>query len=162
MRGCDKFCTFCVVPFTRGRERSRSLDSIVEEVRTLAGQGFREVTLLGQNVNSYRDGAHDFAALMKAVAAVDRSMRVRFTTSHPQDMSEALIDAIASTDNICKYIHLPVQSGSDRILGADEPHLHRRAVPAAGREDPEHDPRRESFHGYHLRISRPRPKKSTG
>jgi tRNA-2-methylthio-N6-dimethylallyladenosine synthase len=117
MRGCDKFCTFCVVPFTRGRERSRSLDSIVEEVHTLAGQGFREVTLLGQNVNSYRDGTHDFAALMKAVAAVDRCMRVRFTTSHPQDMSEALIEAIASTDNICKYIHLPVQSGSDRILG---------------------------------------------
>jgi tRNA-2-methylthio-N6-dimethylallyladenosine synthase len=117
MRGCDKFCTFCVVPFTRGRERSRALDSIVEEVRTLAGQGFREVTLLGQNVNSYRDGDNDFAALMKAVAAVDRTMRVRFTTSHPQDMSDALIDAIASTENICKYIHLPVQSGSDRILG---------------------------------------------
>jgi tRNA-2-methylthio-N6-dimethylallyladenosine synthase len=117
MRGCDKFCTFCVVPFTRGRERSRSLDSIVEEVRTLAGQGFREVTLLGQNVNSYRDGNHDFAALMKAVAGVDRTMRVRFTTSHPQDMSDTLIDAIGSTGNICKYIHLPVQSGSDRILG---------------------------------------------
>ena len=116
MRGCDKFCTFCVVPFTRGRERSRSFGNIVEEVRTLAGKGFREVTLLGQNVNSYQDGAHDFAALMKAVAAVDRTMRVRFTTSHPQDMSDALIDAIASTDNICKYIHLPVQSGSDRVL----------------------------------------------
>jgi tRNA-2-methylthio-N6-dimethylallyladenosine synthase len=116
MRGCDKFCTFCVVPFTRGRERSRSFGSIVEEVRTLAGKGFREVTLLGQNVNSYRDGAHDFASLMKAVAAVDRTMRIRFTTSHPQDMSDALIDAIASTDNICKYIHLPVQSGSDRVL----------------------------------------------
>ena len=116
MRGCDKFCTFCVVPFTRGRERSRSFTSIVDEVRALAEKGFREVTLLGQNVNSYRDGAHDFAALMKAVAAVDRTMRVRFTTSHPQDMSDALIDAIASTDNICKYIHLPVQSGSDRVL----------------------------------------------
>ncbi|CAG1769950.1 partial tRNA-2-methylthio-N(6)-dimethylallyladenosine synthase, partial [uncultured bacterium] len=116
MRGCDKFCTFCVVPFTRGRERSRSFDSIVDEVRMLADKGFREVTLLGQNVNSYRDGGHDFAALMKAVAAVDRTMRIRFTTSHPQDMSDALIDAIASTDNICKYIHLPVQSGSDRIL----------------------------------------------
>ena len=117
MRGCDKFCTFCVVPFTRGRERSRSYDSILEEVRKLTEQGFREVTLLGQNVNSYRDGAHDFAALMKGVAAVDRTMRVRFTTSHPQDMSDALIEAIAATDNICKYIHLPVQSGSDRILG---------------------------------------------
>jgi tRNA-2-methylthio-N6-dimethylallyladenosine synthase len=116
MRGCDKFCTFCVVPFTRGRERSRPFDSIVEEVHALAGKGFREVTLLGQNVNSYQDGAHDFASLMKAVAAVDRTMRIRFTTSHPQDMSDALIEAIASTDNICKYIHLPVQSGSDRVL----------------------------------------------
>ena len=116
MRGCDKFCTFCVVPFTRGRERSRPQESIVQEVRTLAGRGFREVTLLGQNVNSYRDGDRGFASLMKAVAAVDRSVRVRFTTSHPQDMSDELIEAIAATENICKYIHLPVQSGSDRIL----------------------------------------------
>ena len=116
MRGCDKFCTFCVVPFTRGRERSRSLRSIVDEVRSLADQGFKEVTLLGQNVNSYRDGNLDFADLMRSVAAVDRDIRVRFTTSHPQDMSERLIDTIASNGNICKYIHLPVQSGSDRIL----------------------------------------------
>lgn len=116
MRGCDKFCTFCVVPFTRGRERSRSLQSVVDEVHMLAGQGFREVTLLGQNVNSYHDGRYDFADLMQAVAAVDRTIRVRFTTSHPQDMSDKLIDVIASGDNICKYIHLPVQSGSDRIL----------------------------------------------
>jgi len=116
MRGCDKFCTFCVVPFTRGRERSRSLESIVREVGALAAAGYREVTLLGQNVNSFRDGGNDFADLMRAVAAVDRSMRVRFTTSHPQDMSDRLIDAVASEGNICKYIHLPVQSGSDRIL----------------------------------------------
>ncbi|HEX9007098.1 MAG TPA: tRNA (N6-isopentenyl adenosine(37)-C2)-methylthiotransferase MiaB [Bacteroidota bacterium] len=116
MRGCDKFCTFCVVPFTRGRERSRSLESLVREVRALAGRGFREVTLLGQNVNSYRDGTHDFADLITAVAAVDPAIRVRFTTSHPQDMSDRLIDAIASHGNICNYIHLPVQSGSDRIL----------------------------------------------
>lgn len=116
MRGCDKFCTFCVVPFTRGRERSRSLESVVNEVRDLAARGFKEVTLLGQNVNSYRDGEYDFADLMRHVAAVDRSMRVRFTTSHPQDMSDRLIETIASNENICKYIHLPVQSGSDRIL----------------------------------------------
>ena len=116
MRGCDKFCTFCVVPFTRGRERSRSLVTIVEEVETLSKRGFREVTLLGQNVNSYRDGSSDFSDLMRAVAGVDRMMRVRFTTSHPQDMSEKLIATIAETPNICKYIHLPVQSGSDRIL----------------------------------------------
>lgn len=117
MRGCDKFCTFCVVPFTRGRERSRSYAGILDEVRKLSERGFREVTLLGQNVNSYSDGDHDFASLIRGVAAVDPRMRVRFTTSHPRDMSDALIDAIASTDNICKYIHLPVQSGSDRILG---------------------------------------------
>lgn len=116
MRGCDKFCSFCVVPFTRGRERSRSLTGIVDEVRLLADRGFREVTLLGQNVNSYRDGDSDFADLMRSVAVVDPAVRVRFTTSHPQDMSEKLIGTIASHDNLCKYIHLPVQSGSDRIL----------------------------------------------
>jgi tRNA-2-methylthio-N6-dimethylallyladenosine synthase len=116
MRGCDKFCTYCVVPFTRGRERSRTLHNIVKEVEALATRGFKEVTLLGQNVNSYRDEAFDFADLLVRVAQVDRTMRVRFTTSHPQDMSVKLIDAIASHENICKYIHLPVQSGSDRIL----------------------------------------------
>ena len=116
MRGCDKFCTFCVVPFTRGRERSRTLDGVVREVRELAERGFREVTLLGQNVNSYRDGDHDFAALLTAVAAIDPQLRVRFTTSHPQDMSDRLIEAIAGSENICSYIHLPFQSGSDRVL----------------------------------------------
>ena len=116
MRGCDKFCTFCVVPFTRGRERSRSLQSVVDEVRDLVGRGFKEVTLLGQNVNSYGDGTYDFADLMRNVAAVDRTLRVRFTTSHPQDMSDKLIETIATNDNVCKYIHLPVQSGSNRIL----------------------------------------------
>jgi tRNA-2-methylthio-N6-dimethylallyladenosine synthase len=117
MRGCDKFCSFCVVPFTRGRERSRSLAGIVAEVEALAGRGFREVTLLGQNVNSWSDGGADFAGLLDAVASVDDTMRVRFTTSHPQDMSDRLIAAIARRDNVCSYVHLPVQSGSDRILG---------------------------------------------
>ncbi len=116
MRGCDKFCSFCVVPFTRGRERSRSLAGIVAEVEALAARGFREVTLLGQNVNSWSDGGSDFADLLDAVASVDPGMRVRFTTSHPRDMSDKLIAAIARRDNICKYVHLPVQSGSDRIL----------------------------------------------
>lgn len=116
MRGCDKFCSFCVVPFTRGRERSRSLKSIVTEVSQLSGRGFREVTLLGQNVNSYRDGEFDFADLLEVVANVDSRMRVRFTTSHPQDMSGKLVETIANHPNICNYIHLPVQSGSDRIL----------------------------------------------
>lgn len=116
MRGCDKFCTFCVVPFTRGRERSRSLTSILKEVEELSKRGFKEVTLLGQNVNSYRDGAYDFADLLAAVATVDGSLRVRFTTSHPKDMSDKLIETIAGHTNICNYIHLPLQSGSDRIL----------------------------------------------
>ncbi|MGB2960087.1 MAG: tRNA (N6-isopentenyl adenosine(37)-C2)-methylthiotransferase MiaB [Bacteroidota bacterium] len=117
MRGCDKFCTFCVVPFTRGRERSRPHASIVREVENLSARGFKEVTLLGQNVNSYRDGSSDFADLMRSVAAVDRDIRVRFTTSHPQDFPARLVQAIATTSNICNHIHLPVQSGSDRILG---------------------------------------------
>lgn len=116
MRGCDKFCTFCVVPFTRGRERSRSLDSIVREVEDLVGHGFREVTLLGQNVNSYRWEGRDFADLLAAVADVDPRLRVRYTTSHPQDMSDKLIETMASRRNICEYIHLPVQSGSNRVL----------------------------------------------
>jgi len=116
MRGCDKFCTFCVVPFTRGRERSRALKSVVMEVEGLVKLGFREVTLLGQNVNSYRSNGYDFADLLLAVADVDPSMRVRYTTSHPQDMSDKLIDAMASRSNICNFVHLPVQSGSDRVL----------------------------------------------
>jgi len=116
MRGCDKFCTFCVVPFTRGRERSRSLNSIIKEIEDLSARGFKEVTLLGQNVNSYRDGENDFADLLAASAKVDRSMRIRFTTSHPQDLSDKLLYTIAEHQNICNYIHLPVQSGSNRIL----------------------------------------------
>jgi tRNA-2-methylthio-N6-dimethylallyladenosine synthase len=116
MRGCDKFCSFCVVPFTRGRERSRSLHSIVEEVKQLSAQGFREVTLLGQNVNSYNDNGNDFADLLSSCALVDPSMRIRFTTSHPQDLSDKLLYTIADHNNICSYIHLPVQSGSNRIL----------------------------------------------
>lgn len=116
MRGCDKFCTFCVVPFTRGRERSRNLDSIIDEIKILSERGFREVTLLGQNVNSYNDNGRDFADLLAASAAVDRKIRVRFTTSHPQDLSDKLLYTIAENPNLCNYIHLPVQSGSDRIL----------------------------------------------
>jgi tRNA-2-methylthio-N6-dimethylallyladenosine synthase len=116
MRGCDKFCTFCVVPFTRGRERSRTLNSVVNEIKQLAGRGFREVTLLGQNVNSYNDGVYDFADLLAASALVDRKIRIRFTTSHPQDLSDKLLYTIAENPNICNYIHLPVQSGSNRIL----------------------------------------------
>jgi tRNA-2-methylthio-N6-dimethylallyladenosine synthase len=116
MRGCDKFCTFCVVPFTRGRERSRTLTSVVEEIKQLSERGFKEVTLLGQNVNSYLDGNNDFADLLSACAEVDRNIRIRFSTSHPQDLSDKLLYTIAEHHNLCNYIHLPVQSGSNRIL----------------------------------------------
>ena len=119
MRGCDKFCTFCVVPFTRGRERSRSLQSIVTELESLSTRGFKDVTLLGQNVNSYLDEEStrgDFADLLSAAAKVDRRMRIRFSTSHPQDISDKLLYTIAEHPNLCNYIHLPVQSGSNRIL----------------------------------------------
>lgn len=116
MRGCDKFCSFCVVPYTRGRERSRPLDGVVSEVKLLWDEGFREVTLLGQNVNSYTSENYDFADLLKACAVAVPEMRIRFTTSHPQDLSMKLIETIASHNNLCKYIHLPVQSGSNRVL----------------------------------------------
>ena len=116
MRGCDKFCTFCVVPFTRGRERSRKLHSIAEEVERLSERGFKEITLLGQNVNSYHDGEFDFADLIRRASEIDRTIRFRFMTPHPQDMSEKLIHAIAENENACNSIHLPIQSGSNRIL----------------------------------------------
>lgn len=116
MRGCDKFCSFCVVPYTRGRERSRPLESVVSEVRSLWKEGFKEVTLLGQNVNSYRSGGYDFADLLRECAIAVPVMRIRFTTSHPMDLSVKLLETIASYKNICNYIHLPVQSGSNRIL----------------------------------------------
>jgi tRNA-2-methylthio-N6-dimethylallyladenosine synthase len=118
MRGCDKFCTYCVVPFTRGRERSRSFESIVAEVRGLWDDGFKEVTLLGQNVNSYFDEPtqKDFADLLAACAEAVPQMRIRYTTSHPQDMSDKLIETMAAFKNICKYIHLPFQAGNDRVL----------------------------------------------
>lgn len=118
MRGCDKFCTFCVVPFTRGRERSRSASSIVNELIMLSDRGFKEATLLGQNVNSYSDDEKglDFADLLDACARAVPNMRIRYTTSHPQDMSDKLIETMAGHSNICKYIHLPIQSGSNRIL----------------------------------------------
>lgn len=116
MRGCDKFCTFCVVPFTRGRERSRNLNNILKEAARLYLSGVKDIWLLGQNVNSYKHEGKDFADLLKAVAIELPEMRIRFTTSHPYDLSDKLLDVMASHENICKYIHLPVQSGSDRIL----------------------------------------------
>lgn len=120
MRGCNNFCTYCIVPYTRGRERSRDVESILREVRDLAARGYKEVTLLGQNVNSYsfeEEGSTiTFPELLRRVAAAAPGMRVRFTTSHPKDMSDETLQVIAQTPNICNHIHLPVQSGSSRVL----------------------------------------------
>ena len=120
MRGCNNFCTYCIVPYTRGRERSRDVESILNEIRDMRDKGFMEVTLLGQNVNSYRFERNDevitFPRLLALVAEEVPQMRVRFTTSHPKDMSDETLEVIAAHDNLCKMIHLPAQSGSDRIL----------------------------------------------
>ncbi|HJA86189.1 MAG TPA: tRNA (N6-isopentenyl adenosine(37)-C2)-methylthiotransferase MiaB [Candidatus Bacteroides avicola] len=121
MRGCNNFCTYCIVPYTRGRERSRDVESILREARDLQEKGFHEVTLLGQNVNSYRFARPDgtvvtFPELLRTVARAVPAMRVRFTTSHPKDMSDETLHVIADEPNVCRHIHLPVQSGSSRIL----------------------------------------------
>ena len=124
MRGCNNFCHYCIVPYTRGRERSRDVESILREVRDLRDRGFKEVTLLGQNVNSYKGVSMQegesvdvsFAELLRLVAHEAPEMRIRFTTSHPKDMSDETLHVIAEEPNVCKHIHLPVQSGSDRIL----------------------------------------------
>lgn len=116
MRGCDNFCTFCVVPYTRGRERSRSPENVVDEVKRLAGEGFRQITLLGQNVNSYQYEGHDFAHLLEAVSTVNGIERIRFTSPHPKDFPRRLLQVIAENPKVCKQIHLPLQAGNDRVL----------------------------------------------
>ena len=116
MRGCNNFCHYCIVPYTRGRERSREVDSILNEVKDLERKGYKEVTLLGQNVNSYQCGEVGFPQLLGIVAEAAPDMRIRFTTSHPKDMSDETLEVIAAHKNICRHIHLPVQSGSNRIL----------------------------------------------
>lgn len=116
MRGCNNFCHYCIVPYTRGRERSREVDSILNEVKDLQRKGSKEVTLLGQNVNSYQCGEVGFPQLLGIVAEAAPDMRIRFTTSHPKDMSDETLEVIATHKNICRHIHLPVQSGSNRIL----------------------------------------------
>lgn len=120
MRGCQNYCSYCIVPYTRGKERSRNAQSIVDEVRDLVNKGYKEVTLLGQNVNSYlfksENGTVNFAELISRVAEISPLLRVRFATSHPKDLSDELLKAMATHPNICRSIHLPVQSGSDRML----------------------------------------------
>ena len=120
MRGCNNFCSYCIVPYTRGRERSRELESIIREVKDLEAKGYREITLLGQNVNSYRfvdgDRTYDFGDLLEQVALAVPKIRIRFTSPHPKDMDDKAIAMMAKYPNICKHIHLPAQSGNDRIL----------------------------------------------
>src|SRR5437764_5059767 len=120
IEGCDKFCAYCVVPFTRGKERSRTSDSVLAEARQMADLGYTEIQLLGQNVNSYKDssGRKSFAELLAAVGEVAGIKRVRFTTSHPRDFGRDIVDAIDSSPTLCDHVHLPVQSGSDRVLNA--------------------------------------------
>lgn len=116
MRGCDKFCTFCIVPFTRGRERSRSIEGIVQEAAQAVSDGFIEVTLLGQNVNSYRHEGQKFHELLDAVAQIPGLKRIRYTSPHPEDMTQDVLNVMAKYDNICNYVHLPLQAGNDKVL----------------------------------------------
>ena len=116
MRGCDKFCTFCIVPFTRGRERSRSIEGILEEVKIAVDSGFSEITLLGQNVNSYNFEGKKFHTLLERVAQIDNVKRIRYTSPHPQDMTVDVLDVMRDHSNICNYVHLPLQAGSNKVL----------------------------------------------
>jgi len=116
MRGCNKFCSFCIVPFTRGRERSRSVESIVEEVKKAVDKGFIEITLLGQNVNSYKYDGKSFSDLLLAVSDIEGVKRIRYTSPHPQDINVELLEVMASRKNICNYVHFPMQSGSNEVL----------------------------------------------
>ncbi len=118
MRGCDKFCSFCIVPYVRGRERSVPANEVLRQVSLAAAEGFQEVTLLGQTVNSYHDGQCDFADLLRSIAKVEGIRRIRFTSPHPIDFSEKLIDFMSGEEKVCRFVHLPVQSGSDKVLSA--------------------------------------------
>ena len=158
MRGCNNFCSYCIVPYTRGRERSREPESILNELHDLRAKGFKEVTLLGQNVNSYcyqrTDGTTvNFARLLEIVADEEPEMRVRFTTSHPKDMSDEIIAMIAAKPNVCKHIHLPVQSGSNAVLKAMNRHYTREwyldRIAAIRRMIPDCGITTDMFTGFH-------------
>lgn len=116
MRGCDNMCSFCVVPFTRGRERSRQVESVLDEIKLLSDQGYREVTLLGQNVNSYNHEGRNFAELMYRCSLIDPEMRIRFSTSHPKDFPDEFLHVVRERHNVCNYIHIPIQSGNNEVL----------------------------------------------
>ncbi len=157
MQGCDNFCSFCVVPIVRGREISRPSADILDEVRDLAAQGVREITLIGQNVNSYGVGVAgetNFAGLLRQVAAIEGVARIRFTTSHPKDLSDELIACFGSIDQLCRHLHLPVQSGSDRDSGGHEPWLRSGPLPGTGGKTACGLPGDPPDHRYHRRFPR--------
>lgn len=158
MRGCNNFCSYCIVPYTRGRERSREASSILAELADLRARGYKEVTLLGQNVNSYnyvdaQGGSVNFARLLRMVAGAAPDMRIRFTTSHPKDMTDEILQAIADMPNVCHHIHLPVQSGSDKVLKAMNRHYDRRGyldrIAAIRRIIPDCGISTDLFTGFH-------------
>ena len=154
--GCNSRCSYCIVPSTRGREVSRPADELVEEVRALAADGVREVTLLGQNVNSYgrdlRPTRATFAELLERIDAIDGIERIRYTSPHPKDMREDVIRAHAELASVCEHIHLPLQSGSSRDAQGDAPHVHARALPRPRRADPRARARRGDHDRHHRRL----------
>ncbi len=155
IEGCDKACAYCVVPFTRGPERSRTSDSIIREAHSLASTGYTEIQLLGQNVNSYRDpsaAGWDFATLLRNVARVPGIRRVRFTTSHPRDFVKEIIDAIDENPALCNHVHLPVQSGSTRVARPHAEALHARRIHAAHRVDEVIPPQHRHLHRRDRRL----------
>ena len=157
MYGCDNFCTYCIVPYVRGREKSRKPGDILAEFRSLVEAGYKEITLLGQNVNSYGKGLEeqiDFSDLLNLLCTVPGDYHIRFMTSHPKDASHKLIDTIAAQPKLCKHLHLPVQCGSDRLFAADEPPLYGGAVSGAHRIRPQDRARHHFFQRYHRGLPR--------
>ncbi len=155
IEGCDKFCAYCVVPYTRGKERSRTSASVLEEARRMAGEGYTEIQLLGQNVNSYSDPLDKltFAELLTAVGQVPGIRRVRFTTSHPRDFTRDIVDAIAATPSLCDHVHLPIQSGSSAVLHAMQREYTREQYLGTNRVDEVLAAPDQHEHGHHRRIS---------
>ena len=157
MFGCNNFCSYCIVPYVRGRERSREPEDILNEIRRQAQDGVVEVMLLGQNVNSYGKTLEQpmtFAALLREVEKIDGIRRIRFMTSHPKDLSDELIETMRDSKKICRHLHLPLQSGSTRVLGLDEPQIHEGELSGSGGEVKAGDSRSFPDHGYHRGLPR--------
>ena len=156
IEGCDKFCSYCVVPYTRGKERSRASDSIMAEAGRMAAQGYTDIQLLGQNVNSYRDplGKRTFAEVLGEIGVMTGIRRVRFTTSHPRDFTPDIIAVIDSVSTVCDHVHLPVQSGSSAVLKAMQRGIHPRVVPGTHRVDQGREARHQHDERHHRRLPR--------